>query len=117
MNIIDMNEGHKVTAALAECTLTLGGVLEIDIEAEQRDVERVITVFADAAGQLALEGDAYAAVVIIPPRRYAEEEVTETIDGEEVTQTVSVPQPCQVSAVTLQLWAVPEANEPTETEE
>lgn len=117
MNIIEMNEGHKVTAALAECILTLGGALTIDIEAEQRDVERVITVFADAAGQLSLEGDAYAAVVIIPPRRYVEEEVTETVDGEEATQGVLVAQPCQVSAVTLQLWAVPEANEPTETEE
>jgi len=117
MNIIHMNEGHKITTSLDECILTLGGSLTIDIDEEQRDVERVITVFADASGALSFEGDTFAAVIIIPPRRYAEDEVTEIIDGEEVTQTISVPQPCQVSAVTLQLWAVPEANEPTETEE
>ena len=117
MNIIQMNEGHKVTATLDDCVLTLGGALAIDIDAEQSDVERAITVFVDAAGQLSYEGNAYAAVVIIPPRRYAEEELTEEMDGEEITQTISVAQPCQVSAVTLQLWAVPEANEPTETEE
>ena len=117
MNIIHMNEGYKVAATLADCVLTLGAALTIDIAEAQADTEQVITVFADAAGQLSYEGETYAAVVIIPPRRYVEEEVTETVEGEEVTQIVSVPQPCQASAVTLQLWAVPEANEPTETEE
>jgi hypothetical protein len=117
MNVIHMNEGHKVTAMMAACVLTLGGALSIDIAAAQRDTETVITVFADAAGKLSYEGETYAAVVIIPPRRCVDEEVTETVDGEEVTQTLSVPQPCQASAVTLQLWAVPEATEPTETEE
>ena len=113
MNIIQMNEGHKVTAAIADCVLTLGGALTIDIDAEQSDVERVITVFVDAAGELSYEGNTYAAVIIIPPRRYADEEVTEDMDGEEVTQTISVAQPCQVSAVTLQLLSLIHISEPT----
>lgn len=117
MNIIPMNEGRKVTVALAGAILTLGGALAIDIEAEQRDVERVITVFADVSGGLSFEGAAYAAVIIIPPRRYTETEVTEIVEGEEVTQIQTTPEPVQVSAVTVQLWAVPEAIETSNTEE
>lgn len=107
MNIVHMNDGAKAAFELEGCVLTLGPLI-FDIGEEQFDTEKVISVFADPAGQLALEGDAYAAVLIIPPRRYVDDEVTETIDGEEVTQIVPVPQPCQAEAVTLQLWALPE---------
>lgn len=115
MNIEHMNEGEKAAFELEGCVLTLGSLI-FDIGDEQADTERVISVFADAAGHLSLDGEAYAAVIIIPPRRYVDEEVTETIDGEEVTQIVPVPQPCQADAVTLQLWALPENPETTEQE-
>lgn len=115
MNIQHLNEGRKVEFELDGCELTLGGMV-IDLEVEQRDTERVISIFADSAGQLSTEGDAYAAIIIIPPRRYVDEEVTETVDGEEVIQTISVPQPCSAEAVTLQLWALPENPENPEHE-
>jgi len=116
MNIVHMNEGPKAAFELEGCVLTLGELI-FDIGEEQVDTEKVISVFADATGQLALEGDAYAAVIIIPPRRYIDEEVTETIDGDEVTQIVPVPQACTAEAVTLQLWALPETSETTTEQE
>ncbi|MFN8682762.1 hypothetical protein ACDP63_16710 [Paracoccus sp. P2] len=116
MNIVHLNEGAKLAFELEGCVLTLGGTLTINLAEEQQDTERVISVFADAAGQPELEGDAYAALIIIPPRRYVDEEVTETVEGEEVTQIVPVPQPCQADAVTLQLWALPENPETPEQE-
>lgn len=117
MNIIHMNEGRKIATSLDGLILTLGGTLAIDIGGEQRDIERVINVFVDADGTPSFEGDTFAAVIVIPPRRYGNMEVKETVGGEEVTQIVSVPQPCQISAVTLHLWAVPEPTNHTETEE
>lgn len=115
MNIVHMNEGAKAAFELEGCVLTLGSLI-FDIGEEQLDTEKVISVFTDASGQLALDGDAYAAVIIIPSRRYVDEEVTETIDGEEVTQIVPVAQPCTAEAVTLQLWALPENPETAEQE-
>lgn len=116
MNIMHMNEGAKAAFELDDCTLILGNLL-IDLGEEREDTERVLSVFTDGDGQLSFEGDVYAAVIIIPPRRYVDEEITETVGGEEVTQTVSVPQPCQAEAVTLQLWALPENPATPEDEE
>lgn len=57
MNIVHMNEGTKAEFELEGCVLTLGALI-FDIDEEQLDTEKVISVFADTAGQLALEGDA-----------------------------------------------------------
>lgn len=116
MNIVHMNAGAKTAFELEGGVLTLGSLI-FDIREAQTDTERVISVFTDAAGQLSLEGDTYAAVIIVPPRRYVDEAVTETIDGEEVTQIVPVPRPCQAEAITLQLWALPETPETTAEQE
>ncbi len=116
MNIQHLNEGRKAEFELDGCELTLGNLV-IDLAEEQRDNERVISVFAGTDGQLSLEGDTYAAVIVIPPRRYVDEEVTEMIDSEEVTQIIPVPQPCSAEAVTLQLWAMPENPETPEQSE
>jgi len=59
----------------------------------------------------------YAATIILPPRRYADEEVDEIMDGEEVVQIVPVAQPLQVAAVTLQLWSIGTAHAESENEE
>lgn len=118
MNIEHMNEGTKADFELVECVLSLGdGEIIIDLAEEQRDIERVISVFANSAAELHLTGETYAAVIIIPPRRYTDEEVTVEIDGEEVIEIVPVPQPCSAEAVTLRLWALPEHPDETENEE
>ncbi len=116
MNITHMNEGRKVALEVDGCTLILGNML-IDLNEEQEDTERVLSVFIDDGGQLSFEGDIYAAVIIIPPRRYADEEITEMVDGEEIVRAVSMPQPCQAGAVTLQLWAPPKKTATNEDEE
>lgn len=101
MNIIHMNEGRKAAVGLTGSILTLG-TISIDLDAVQGDIQRVLTVYVDAAGDLAFHGEAYAAVVIIPPRRY---EIAVAPEGEPAAP--SVPLPCQPATVTLQLWALP----------
>lgn len=118
MNIVHMNEGEKIDHALEGCLLSLGlGELEVDLEAMQADTEQVLTVRVDAGGRISPDGQAYAAVVIVPPRRYLDQEITEEVDGETVTYSAPVAQPCDPGAVTLQLWAVPRASATTEDEE
>ncbi|TDE34122.1 hypothetical protein [Antarcticimicrobium sediminis] len=117
MNVTHMNEGHKVAYTLDGSILTIGESVVLDLDEEQEDVERVISVFAGDDGTLSEDGHNYAAVIIIPPRRYANEEVDEIIDGEEVVQIIPVAQPCQVAAVTLQLWSIAMAHAESEKEE
>lgn len=108
MNIVHMNEGEKIAHSLEDCVLTLAdGAAVIDLDEAQRDTEQVITLRVGADGVLSEGGGAYAAVLIIPPRRYSSEEVTEEVDGETETFVARVPQPCEPAAVTLQLWALP----------
>lgn len=104
MNIIHMNEGRKAAIGLTGSILTLG-TISIDLDAVQGDIQRVLTVYVDAGGGLSFHGEAYAAVVIIPPRRYTDMEAT---DGEPAGPPTMLP--CQAGAVTLQLWALPPNN-------
>lgn len=116
MNIVHMNEGEKIAHALDECMLTLGDdSAVIDLDEAQRDTEQVLTFRVGADGVLREDGSAYAAVLIIPPRRYASEEVSEEVDGETETYTARVPLPCEPAAATLQLWALP--RQPDDTPE
>lgn len=110
MNVVSMNDGLKAAHSLAGTILTLSGsdALSLDLAEAERDTETVISVFADRACCLSLEGGTYAAVVVIPPRRYLDQEVEEEgTDGPRLV-TVPVAQPLNTEAVTLRLWALPE---------
>ncbi|WPZ28192.1 hypothetical protein T8A63_11020 [Sulfitobacter sp. OXR-159] len=117
MNVTHMNKGPKVAHSLEGSILTIGQNIVLDLNEEQEDVERVISLFVDDEGQLQESGKRYAAVIVVPPRRYLDEEVDDVVDGEEVVQIIPVAQPCQVAAVTLQLWSIDETADPTENEE
>jgi hypothetical protein len=97
MIIIEMNEGRKAGYELNGTILKIAG-REIDLQAEQKDVEVKIDIIN---GQ-------YLANIIIPPARYKTIEKTETIDGEQVVMEVQEQEPLDVNAVILQLWAVKE---------
>jgi len=105
MNITEMNDGAKAQWSLTGTTLTVAGV-EIDLDAEQEDVQRVISVYDGADGPTIGLADRYIAVITIPPRAYADELVEEEMDGELVTMTIPVAQPIDPATVTLALWAV-----------
>lgn len=117
MNVTHMNEGHKVAYSLDGSILTIGESVVLNLDEEQEDVARAVSIFAGDDGTLSQDGHNYAATIILPPRRYADEEVDEIIDGEEVVQIVPVAQPLQVAAVTLQLWSIGTAHAESENEE
>lgn len=98
MIIIEMNEGKKAGYELNGTILRIAG-REIDLQAEQKDVERKIDI---------IENGQYVANIIIPPARYKTIEKTETIDGEQVV--IEVQEPLDINTVIIQLWAVKEDN-------
>jgi len=98
MIIIEMNEGKKAGYELNGTILRIAG-REIDLQVEQKDVERKIDI---------IENGQYVANIIIPPARYKTIEKTETIDGEQVV--IEVQEPLDVNTVIIQLWAVKEDN-------
>jgi hypothetical protein len=98
MIIIEMNEGKKAGYELNGTILRIAG-REIDLQVEQKDVERKIDI---------IENGQYVANIIIPPARYKTIEKTETIDGEQVV--IEVQEPLDINTVIIQLWAVKEDN-------
>jgi hypothetical protein len=98
MIIIEMNEGKKAGYELNGTILRIAG-REIDLQAEQKDVERKIDI---------IENGQYVANIIIPPARYKTIEKTETINGEQVV--IEVQEPLDINTVIIQLWAVKEDN-------
>ena len=98
MIIIEMNEGKKAGYELNGTILRIAG-REIDLQVEQKDVERKIDI---------IENGQYVANIIIPPARYKTIEKTETINGEQVV--IEVQEPLDVNTVIIQLWAVKEDN-------
>ena len=87
--------------------------IAIDLEAEQRDEERVL-VFSRCNGEVhrGMMGDCceYAAEVVIPQRRYEPVEVpNEDGDGEEpATHMEMAPVPLDVESVVVKLWPMEE---------
>lgn len=104
MQVIEKQTGPHVAWSLDGSILTIGGEV-IDLAEAARDVEQVITLRRDAAGVITPTGSRYAAIITIPPHAYAPGEVTETMDGEEVTYTAMVVQPFDPASVRLELFA------------
>jgi hypothetical protein len=99
--------------SLEGAILTIGGI-EVDLAAEQREQEAVVT-FASCNGKVhrgMMPCCEYVADVIIPPRKYDLVEVenerggSEKGDEEPATRTESVPVPLDLDSVILRLWPV-----------
>lgn len=87
-------------------TLTLGeSRLSLDLAAEQADATHVIEIRTDRAGQALSqsEGDTYAALITLPPRRYSVPDPETDADGAPLTPVAA---PLDTAAVTLQLWGI-----------
>jgi len=121
MKVIHQNRGRKAPYSVDGSVLTLGesSEIQVDVDQSQRDVETLIDVYVGPDGALTRElGERarYAAVVRIPPRSYAPQEVEEeTSDGSTYTVTQDVPQPVNPSACTLMLWGLPAKQTEEET--
>jgi hypothetical protein len=100
MIIIEMNEGKKAGYELNGTILKIAG-REIDLQAEQKDVEVKIDI---------IENGQYLANIIIPPARYKTFEKTETNNGEQIVIEVQEQEPLDVNTLILQLWAVKKDN-------
>jgi methyl coenzyme M reductase beta subunit len=98
MIIREMNEGRKLDYEINGYILKIAD-REIDLQAEQKDVEVKIDIIND--GQ-------YLANIIIPPARYKTVEKTEIIDGETVTVEAQEREALDVNSVILQLWTIKE---------
>jgi hypothetical protein len=105
MIVNEMNEGRRAEYSLVGHILTIEGD-SYDLQALQQDVELKIDV---------IKNNQYIANIIIPPKRYrlVERQGTD-ISGEPITVQVPEPEPLDVNAVILNLWAIPEINTNTE---
>ncbi|GHV79111.1 hypothetical protein AGMMS49944_09020 [Spirochaetia bacterium] len=107
---------------LEEHVLTIGEIV-LDLDEEERDQEVVIS-FTQCEGVihrgLMSCGD-YVAEVIIPPRRYVQEEVPdeagEDPDEDMGTHTENVPVPLDIDSVILKLWPVVDSLDGAEIDE
>lgn len=116
MNIVEMTAGAKIPWQEEAGILSLNNdELVIDLNARQTDVQTVIDVCITAAGKLVEGyGEAYAMNILIPPRRYTEQEEAGTdMNGDPTTTMVKVPLPLDVKAVALQLWGLTAADSHT----
>jgi len=113
MNIIEMTPGAKIPWQEEAGILSLNDEeLVIDLNARQADVQTVIDVCFTGTGKL-IEGygEAYAANILIPPKRYIErEEPGIDMNGDPTTNLVKEALPLDVKAVTLQLWGTTTAD-------
>lgn len=113
MKIVHQNRGRKTPYSLSGTVMSLGesGEIQIDLDQRQQDVETMVDVYVAPDGTLTRDpgrDPQYAAVVRIPPRSYAPEEVEEELsDGSTYTVTQKVPQPVNPDTCTLMLWGLP----------
>ncbi|HOP33217.1 MAG TPA: hypothetical protein PKU94_07575 [Candidatus Hydrothermia bacterium] len=105
MIVNEMNEGRKAEYSLDGYILTVDGE-SYDLAALQQDTEVILDV---------IKNNQYIANIIIPPRKYRYVERQETdISGEPITVQVPEPEPLDINAVILNLWAIPEVKTNTE---
>lgn len=112
MVVREVSPGPKAPFQLTGSVLTVGdatiGQEEIDLAAEERDVEVVIDLSLDASRRL-VRGIAqwYVATIRIPPRRYE----LVTVEGPEGPAEVREPVPFDPTFVELYLWGLPPEEE------
>ena len=112
MNIVEMNEGKKISYNLTGTTLDFAdGALALNLARYQQDEAVTRDIMVDADGYLTTgRGRYYAAQVEIPAREYAEVE-TQAEDGDTAGQSeggsvTRTPLPLDTDDVTLYLFAI-----------
>ncbi|MCP9760051.1 hypothetical protein EGI20_18415 [Aquitalea sp. S1-19] len=112
MEIQIVTPGETLGYALTGSLLTLAlndAELTTDLAAEQADTTRQIEIRTDGTSLSRTDGDTYAALITIPPRRYrAGIAVTKPADGGGETEQTPTPValPLDGNAITLQLWGM-----------
>lgn len=116
MQVIEEGPGPLAPWSLEGLVLMVGDC-PIDLATEERDVEARVIVYADQDCCLSLEpGRRYAALVVIPPRRYAEAPEAEALDPEEEAPA-RVPLPVDPATCRLHLWTLPETPKHSDEDE
>lgn len=110
MNVVEMNEGKKISYNLTGTTLDFAdGALALNLARYQQDEAVTRDIMVDADGYLTTgKGRYYAAQVEIPAREYTEVD-TQTADGDTAGQSegaTRTPLPLDTDDVTLYLFAI-----------
>ena len=109
MDIQIVTPGETLVAVLAGTALTLAlndAEMTIDLAEEQADTTRQIEIRTDGISLSRTDGDTYAALITIPPRRYRPGDITTKPDGDGIEQTPPAALPLDGNAITLQLWGM-----------
>ncbi|MGP3699178.1 hypothetical protein [Rhodobacter sp. NSM] len=107
MHVTQMTSGDLPAWTLTGALLTVAGH-EVDLEAEARDVQVSISLYRCPAGSVTRElgnGCQYLAVITIPPLTYSEAIADDIEGGEEGSVLVPTPDPLNVAATHLEIWA------------
>lgn len=101
MQVIEQNEGTKISYKVEGTRIIFDDKLTVDLEAEQEDVQKIVDVSLDKDGNLIRGvGEWYVANIVIPPREY------EAIKNENGEQTITA-LPVNMDKVVLILWVLP----------
>lgn len=114
INVVEKTPGTHLGFSVTKerITFTYGeDELTIKVSAKERDEENTVDICLDADGGLingvAEKSRKYAAQVVIPPRRYTEQE-SDQKNEEGETMMVQVPVPFEMELCTLILWGMEE---------
>lgn len=102
MQIIEQCKGTKISYRIEGTKIIFDEKLEVDLEAEQNDVQKIVDISLNKEGQLVKGLDEwYIANIVIPPREY---EYSTNENGEQTITAL----PVNMDKVVLVLWALPE---------
>lgn len=110
MNIVEKNEGVKITYTTSDKRITFNDDLTINLAKRQRDWPVHIDVCSDEDNELvigAAAGRSYIAEIDIPAKEYENATENDSMSEEEAPQ----PLPFDMDSVTLTLWAIKKAEE------
>lgn len=103
MNIVEQNEGTKISYDLMGNILILNQELYLNLAAYERDFDVEIDISRNEYGMLVMGlSRAYVAQIYIPAREYIETEVEGDEEGENTVEREAVP--FSMDNVTLTLW-------------
>lgn len=107
MNVVEQNEGTKISYDLMGNVLILNQELYLNLAAYERDFDVNIDVSHNEYGMLVMGlSRAYVAQIHIPAREYIENEVEGGEEGENTVEREAVP--FNINNVTLTLWGATE---------
>lgn len=114
MNVIDKNEGQKITYSLMGNWINFDDQIMLNLEKLEEDAPVHIDVMANTSGKLSTsDGQFYVAQVDIPARAYTETEVENLNHDEEDESSqkktiIKEAVPFSIENVTLSLFALKE---------